>query len=139
MIHISKDYVFYEDDDEYIPLKITLLDVPGYYNIFNDDSKTIDFKLYDDSLGKTIDIFEHIGEILNIDFYHYLYDGNNGITYFRTKVSDERVFRKDKDKTINTIPNEKTKYNCRVLLEIKSVYYNNKKGTIEDESIFETL
>ena len=71
MIHISKDYVFYEADDEYIPLKITLLDVPGYYNIFNDDSKTTDFKLYNDSLGKTIDIFEHIGEILNIDFYHY--------------------------------------------------------------------
>ena len=129
-------YVFYEDDDEYIHLKTSLLDVPGYYNIFSDDSKTMNFKFDDDSLGKIIDIFEHIGEILNIDLYHYLYDGNNGMTYFRTKVSAERVFRKDKDKTTNTIPNEKTKYNCRVLLQIKSVYGNNNKGIIEDEDYY---
>ena len=45
-----KHYVFYEDDDdEYIPLKIAFLDVPGYYNTFNDDSKTINFKLDDNS------------------------------------------------------------------------------------------
>ena len=101
--------MFYEEDDEYIPLKVTLLDVPGYYNIFNGDSKTMNFKLDDDSLGKIIDIIEHIGEILNIDLYHYLYDDNNGIIYFKTKVSDETYFRRDKDKTTNTIPNEKTK------------------------------
>ena len=110
--------MFYEDDDEYIPLKITFIDVPGYYNIFNDDSKTMNFKLDDDLLGKIIDIFEHIGEILNIDPYHYLYDDNKGVTYFKTKVSDQTCFRKNKDKTTNTIPNEKTKYNCRVLLQI---------------------
>ena len=44
-----KHYVFYEGDDKYIPLKITLLDVPGYYNIFSDDDKTMNFKLDDDS------------------------------------------------------------------------------------------
>ena len=128
--------MFYEDDDEYIPLRITLSDAPVYYNIFNDDSKTMNFKLNDDSLAKIIDIFEHIGEILNIDLYHYLYDGNNGITYFKTKVSDETCFRKDKNKTINAIPNEKTKYNCRVLLQIQSVYYNNNKGIIDDEDYY---
>ena len=42
--------MFYEDDDdEYIPLKIAFLDVPGYYNTFNDDSKTMNFKLDDNS------------------------------------------------------------------------------------------
>ena len=82
--------MLHEDDDECIPLKITLLDVPGYYNIFNDDSKTVNFKLDDYSLGKIIDIFEHIREILNIDLYHYLYDDNNGITNFKTKVSRKR-------------------------------------------------
>ena len=51
--------MFYEDDDEYIPLKITLLDVQGYYNILENDSKTMNFKLDDDSLGKIIDIFDH--------------------------------------------------------------------------------
>ena len=32
----------------------------------------------------------------------------------------------------NTIPNEKTKYNGRVLLQIQSVYYNNN----EDENYY---
>ena len=53
-------YVFYEDGNEYIPLKITLLDVHGYYN-FEDDSKTMNFRLVDNSLEKIIDILDHIG------------------------------------------------------------------------------
>ena len=123
-----KHYVFYEDDDaEYLPLKIAFSDVPGYYNIFNDDSKTMNFKLDDDSLGKIIDIFDHIGEILKIDLYHYSYDGNNGITYVKPKVSDDTDFRKNMDKTTNTIPNERTGHNCRAILQIQSVYYNNKE------------
>ena len=35
------------------------------------------------------------------------------------------------DKTTNTISNKKTKYNCRVILQIQSVYRNNK-DIIED-------
>ena len=127
--------MFYEDGDKYIPLKITL-DVPGYYNIFNDDSKKMKYKLDDDLLRISIDIFEHIGEISNIYLYYYLYDDNNGITYFKTKVSDDTGFRKSKDKTTNTIPNKRTKYNCRVLLQIQSVYYNNNKGIIENEDYY---
>ena len=53
----------------------------------------------------------------------------------KTKASDETCFTKDKDKTTNTIPNEKTKYNCRVLLQIQSVYYNNN----EDENHYPQL
>ena len=41
------------------------------------------------------------------------------------KVDDDTCFRKSKDKTINTIPKEKSKYNCRILLRIHPVYYNN--------------
>ena len=52
--------MFYEDEDEYIPLKINLLDVLGDYNIFNDDSKAMTFILDDDSFGTLIDIFEHL-------------------------------------------------------------------------------
>ena len=48
----------------------------------------------------------------------------------KTNVSDETCFRKDKDKTVNTIPNEKTKYNCRVLLQMQSVYCNNNEDEI---------
>ena len=50
----------------------------------------------------------------------------------KAKVSDETCFRKDKDKTVNVIPNEKTKYNCRVLLQIKTLYNNNN----EDENCY---
>ena len=39
-------------------------------------------------------------------------------TYFKTKVSDETCFRKNKDKTTNATPNERTEYNCRILLQI---------------------
>ena len=60
-----------------------------------------------------------------------MYEDKKGDTYFKISVSDETCFRKDKDKTTNTIPNEKTKYNCRVLLQIQSVYYNN-----EDENYY---
>ena len=123
--------MFYKDDNQYIPLKIPLLDVPGSYNIFNDNGKTMNFMLDVDSLTNFIDIFAHIGEILNIDLYHYLYDDNNSITYFKTKVSDNTGFKKNKDATTNTVLNEKTKYNCRVLLQIQSVYYKNK-DIIED-------
>ena len=56
-----------------------------------------------------------------------MYEDKKGDIYLKPKVSDETCFRKDKDKTTNTIPNEKTKYNCRVLLQIQSVYYNNNQ------------
>ena len=47
----------------------------------------------------------------------------------------KHVLEKNKDKTSNTIPNERTKYNCRVLLQIQSVYYNNK-DTLENEDYY---
>ena len=65
-----------------------------------------------------------------------MYDDNNSITYFKTKVSDKTCFRKDKYKKIDTVPNEKTEYNCRVLLQIQSVYYNNNKDILEDADYY---
>ena len=114
-------------------MKISLLNVPGYYNTFEGDRKTMIFKLDDNSFKKITDMFELIGEKLNIELYHYSHDDNNGNTYFKIKVSDNAGFRNYKDKTTNTIPNEKAKYNCRVLLQIQFVYYNNnKKNMMED-------
>ena len=58
--------MFYEhDDDKYIPLKIILKDVVGYYNVYKDNdseysAKTMNLKLGDDLLDKVYDIFEHI-------------------------------------------------------------------------------
>ena len=94
----------------------------------------MNFKLDEDLLEKITNILDHIGKILNIDLDYYFYDDNNGITYF-ILLHEETCFRKDKDKTTNTIPDEKTKYNCRVLLKIQSVYYNN----IEDTNYYPQL
>ena len=80
----------------------------------------MNFKLDDNSLEKIIDLFDHIGEILNTDLDNYMYEDKKGDTYLKTKVSDEKCFRKDKNKTTNTIPNEKNKYNCSVLLQVQS-------------------
>ena len=96
----------------------------------------MNFKLDDNLLEKIINIFDHIGKILNIDLHNYMYENKKGDTYFKTKVYDETCFRKDKDKTTNTIPNEKTKYNCRVLLQIQSVYYNNNEDEDYNPQVF---
>ena len=110
-----KYYVFfYEHSDEYIPLKIILKDVVGYYNDYKDKSKydtkysakRMNFRLNgDDSLSKVYDIFEHIQEKLGIDLNNFMYE-SSGEEYLKTIVSDETYFRKNKDDKINIIPNE---------------------------------
>ena len=54
----------------------------------------------------------------------------------KSKVSHKTCFRKDRDRTTNTIPDEKCKYNCRVLLQIQYVYYNDNKDIIEYEDYY---
>ena len=46
----------------------------------------MNFKFDNNSLGNIIDIFYHIGKILNIDLDHYFYDDSRGDTYLKTKV-----------------------------------------------------
>ena len=86
--------MYYEHNDKYIPLKVILRNVIGYYNDYKDNGKTMNFKLDDDSLDKIIDIFEHIEEKLKIDVNNFIYE-SKGEEYFKTKVSDETCFRKD--------------------------------------------
>ena len=96
-----KYYVFYEHDDEYIPLKSFLIDVVGYYNDYKDNSKydakysakRMNFKLDDDSFDKIIDFFKHIEEKLGIDLNNFIYEGK-GKEYFKTISSDETCFKK---------------------------------------------
>ena len=77
----------------------------------------MNFKLDDDSLDKVYDIFGHIEEKLGIDLNNFTYESKGEVkVYLKTIASDETCFRKD-NKT-NIIPNENTKYNCRVLLQI---------------------
>ena len=71
--------MFYEHDDEYIPLIIILKDVVGYYNEYKNNSKyhvkysakRMDFKLDDDSLDKICDIFEHTEKNSQIGLYKF--------------------------------------------------------------------
>ena len=58
-----------------------------------------------------------------IDLNNFTYE-SKGEEYIKAKASDETCFRKDN--ITNTIPNENTKYSCRVLLQIQSVYYSMK-------------
>ena len=103
----------------------------GYYNDYKDNSKydakysakRMNFRLNDDSLDKVYNIFEDIEEKLGIDLNDFVYE-SRGEEYLKTTVSDETCFRKNKNNKTNIIPKENTKYNCRVLLQIQSVYYS---------------
>ena len=132
--------MFYEHGDKYIPPKIILRDVVGYYNDYKDNSKydfgysakRMNFKLDDDSLDKIYDFFECIEKILEIDLNSFTYE-SKGKGNLKIIVSDETCFRKDNKTSI--IPNENSNYNCRVLLQIQSVYYSMEDKDILDDDI----
>ena len=88
-----KYYVLYERDDKYIPLKIILGDVVGYYNDYKDNGKTTNFKLDDDSLDKIIDVFKHIEEELKIDLNKFTYD-SKGEEYLKKKYLMKNALEK---------------------------------------------
>ena len=71
-----KYYVIYEHDNEYIPLRVTLKGVVGYYDVYN-DSKKMNFKindgLSDEPYHKLTNIFSHIEEKLNITFNDFTF------------------------------------------------------------------
>ena len=91
------------------------------YNDYKDNGKTMNFKLDDDSQGKIYNIFWHIEEKLKIDLSDFTYV-SEGKEHLKTKVSSETYFTKNNKN--NIIPNENTKYKCRVVLQIQSVYYS---------------
>ena len=70
-------YVFCEHDNKYIPLKIVLRDVVGYYNDYKDNGKTMNFRRDDDSFDKIIVIFEYIEEKLKIDLNNFTYESKS--------------------------------------------------------------
>ena len=123
--------MFYEHEDEYILMNRYI----GYYNDYKDNSQYdakygMNFMLHDNLRDKIIDIFEHIEEKLKIDNNNFTYE-SKGEEYLKTTVSDKTCFRIDKDNKTNIIPNEKTEHNCRVLLQVQSVYYSMKDEDID--------
>ena len=113
----------------------------GCYNDYKDNSKydskysakRVNFKLTDDSLDTIYDIFGHIEKKIEIDLNSFTSE-SKGDKYLKTIVSDEKCFRKD-NKT-NIIPNENTKYDYRVLLQIQSVYYSTKNKDDNDDIFY---
>ena len=87
----------------------------------------MNFKSDDNSLDQIYDIFEHIEKELGIDLNNFTYKSKCE-EYLKTTVSDATCFIKNS--RTNIIPNESTKFNCRVLLQIQSVYYCMKDKNI---------
>ena len=67
----------------------------------------------------------HLEEKIEISLNDFTYE-SRGEEYLKTTVSNETCFRKNQDNKANIIPNENTKYTCRVLLQIQFVYYSMK-------------
>ena len=93
-----KYYVLYEHNNEYIPLRITLKDVVGYYDVYNNDDKRMNFKINDELSDKICqrlaNIFEHIEEKLNITLNDFTFE-KKGESYFKIKVIDEICFKEN--------------------------------------------
>ena len=103
----------------------------------------MNFSVNDEPYGKLSDIFEDIHEKLKIAFDDFAFLRNDGEEYFNIKVSNETYFKEDikatvilkegkaiskEGKAIFT-PNENTKYTCRALLQIQSVFFNMKDNS----------
>ena len=72
-----KYYVLYEHNNEYMPLRIILKDLVGYYDVYNDD-KRMNFKINDELSDKIYqsleNIFEHIEKKLDIDLNDFTFE-----------------------------------------------------------------
>ena len=144
-----KYYVAYEHNDKYIPLRIIMKDLVGYYNVYKDGDdnnggeKRMNFKINDEHSDKIYqaleNIFEDIDKKLDIALNGITFE-KKGESYFKTKVTDERCFKENiksnpilkegkvitKENDANFIPKENVMYTCRVLLQIQSVFFKIK-------------
>ena len=84
-----------------------------------------------DLLDKIVNIFEYIGEKLKIDLHGYSYETGVDI-YLKTKVYKRTHFNNKGWGGTHIVPNKKTKYGCKPLLQVKSIYYvqDNKKDIV---------
>ena len=70
--------MLYEHNNGYIPLRITMKDVVGYYDVYNNDDKKKNFKINEELSDKIYqrltNIFEHIEEKLNIALNDFTFE-----------------------------------------------------------------
>ena len=149
-----KYYVLYEHNNEYMPLIITLKDLVGYYDVYNDD-KRMKFKINDELSDKIYqrltNVFEHIEEKLNITLKVFPFE-KKGESYFKIKETDETCIKENikstsilkegkvisKESDVNFIPKENAMYTCRALLQKQSVFFEIKDKN-DDKSYYPQL
>ena len=133
----------YEHNNEYISLRITLKDVVGYYDVYNNDDKRMNFKINDELSEKIYprltNIFEHIEKKLNMTLNDFTFE-KKGESYFKIKVTDKICFKENikptlilkegkvtpKENDTNFIPKEIDMYTCRASLQVQSVFFKIK-------------
>ena len=75
--NVYKYYVLYEYNNEYMPLRITLKDLIGYYDVYNVD-KRMNFKINDELNDKNYQsleiIFDHIEKKLDIALNDFTFE-----------------------------------------------------------------
>ena len=137
-----KYYVLYEHNNEYMPLRITLKDLVGYYDVYNDDKRMtfrINDELSDKIYQRLTNILEHVEENLNITLNDFTFE-KKGESYFKIKVTDETYFKENikptlilkegkvtpKESDVNFIPKGNVMYTGRALLQIQSVFFKIK-------------
>ena len=92
-----KYYVLYDHNNEYMRLRITLKDLVGYYDVYNDDKRMnfkINYELNDKIYQKLENIFEHIEKKIKHYFKLFYFYEKKGENYFKIKVPDETCFKK---------------------------------------------
>ena len=110
-----KHYILYEDDDKYSNICFNKT-LAGYFNEYaNEDgkyagnvSKTMTFVINDDAdlLEIIVNIFEYLGNKLEIDLHEYFNEGSVDI-YLKAKVYKRTCFNKKGCKDIHVAPNKK--------------------------------
>ena len=107
-------------------MNICLSNVTGRYHSFDGDNKSINFILNDGLLEKFHEIFSDTKTKLGIGINDFTFDNDYGPS-FKTKVSNDRTcFQQNNDRINNIPPRQSTNYNCRMLVRIESVFFNNK-------------
>ena len=113
-----KYFIGYSDDDDIHPLCIKLPQMVGYVKCFENNNKTMSFKVSDKKmLKKYIKIWEKISNLVGKEFDS---DPVYGDKYIKTKIRT----CKDKVNTnfqIKKVPKENTSYKCLSLIMLHSV------------------
>ena len=139
-----KYHVLYRHNNKYMPLRIIMKDVVGYYDVYNGNDKRMNFKVNNDEHADKIyqeleNIFEHNEENLGITLNDFTFEKKGG-SYFKIKVTDETCFKENikpnlilkedkvtsKESDANFTQKENVMYTCRVLLQIQSVFFKIK-------------